>query len=386
MDLQAMKSVLQKMNERLTDMVNPDGQLTKYLQAAENRMSIFRQKLKIVGDKAEEATTESDRIKIMADIIVRQDQRIYELEEKLLMMQSRSMKNNIIVSGIQEKKGEKCDQVTKAFIQGKLKVEDPKIDVSHRIGTGNNRPIVVRFPNVAEKAKIFSNISNLKGVKNEQQKSYRIDNQLPEELSERRRIMAMHHRDVKGKQQEDRFAMSKGVLMIDGSPYRKEVRPPNPADLMFASKALIARSNQIVLHESKTVTERGSTFIAYMAEAQSMDDIRAAYIKMRRMHGQATHVSCAYRLTQCIGPINQDAVDDGEHGAARNLLHYLKAQDLFNTVIFVVRYYGGAKLGPSRFQIIMDVAKDAHNQLVNTSFTEMDQQYQHAGQNREAIA
>ena len=39
-----------------------------------------------------------------------------------------------------------------------------------------------------------------------------------------------------------------------------------------------------------------------------------------------------------------------------------------NTAVFVVRYYGGAKLGPSRFKLIMDAVKDAHEVMINTSF------------------
>ena len=77
---------------------------------------------------------------------------------------------------------------------------------------------------------------------------------------------------------------------------------------------------------------------------------------------------------QCVGSINQDAVDDGEHGAGRNLLNYLKKNNLYNTAIFVVRYFGGAKIGPLRYQIIIDVAKDAHHQMVNKSFAEIEDQ------------
>ena len=140
---------------------------------------------------------------------------------------------------------------------------------------------------------------------------------------------------------------------------------------MFAPKAMIVRSNELVLHESKTVTERGSKFTGYITEIQSLNDVKAAYYKIRRMHGRANHIICSYRLTECVGPFNQDAIDDGEHGASRNMLDYMKKQELCNTALFVVQYFGGAKLGPTRFQCIMEVAKDAHHEMINHSFEQL---------------
>ena len=58
------------------------------------------------------------------------------------------------------------------------------------------------------------------------------------------------------------------------------------------------------------------------------------------------------------------------------LLKYLKDQELLNTAVFIVRYYGEAHLGPDRFQIIMKVAKDAHDVMLNASFETPNEQQQ----------
>ena len=90
------------------------------------------------------------------------------------------------------------------------------------------------------------------------------------------------------------------------------------------------------------------------------------------MHGHAHHILRAYRLNGCNGPINQDCFDDGEHSASINMLQYLKKHELLNTAIFVVHYYGGAKLGPACFQLIVDAAKAAYEVMVNASFEEQE--------------
>ena len=118
--------------------------------------------------------------------------------------------------------------------------------------------------------------------------------------------------------------------------------------------------------------ERASTFQGYITEVDSIKDINAAYYKLCRLHGKAHHIMCAYRLNNCQGLINQDCIDDGEHAASINLLQYLKKNSMLNTAIFVVRYFGGAKLGPSRFECIINAAKDAYETIVNTSFEQDD--------------
>ena len=140
--------------------------------------------------------------------------------------------------------------------------------------------------------------------------------------------------------------------------------------MLFAPQKLIDRSNQIKIHEGKTLVERASSFTGYCVEVSSLEDIQAAYYKLRKMHGKATHIACSYRLTECAGPFNQDAIDDAEHGSGRSMLNYLKKNQLLNTAVFMVRYYGGAKIGPYRFQLINEVIKDAYEQMINTSFEE----------------
>ena len=50
--------------------------------------------------------------------------------------------------------------------------------------------------------------------------------------------------------------------------------------------------------------------------------------------------------------------DDGEHGAGYRLLNALKAINIQNMAVFIVRRYGGVHLGPQRHKIMEGVLNE----------------------------
>ena len=80
---------------------------------------------------------------------------------------------------------------------------------------------------------------------------------------------------------------------------------------------------------------------------------------MRFRYGDATHVSCAYRLEEAFGPYNQEGLDDQEHGAGRTILNILKKKNVKNVCIFIARWCGEVKLGKRRFEILEQMAENA---------------------------
>ena len=77
------------------------------------------------------------------------------------------------------------------------------------------------------------------------------------------------------------------------------------------------------------------------------------------MCGYGRDIVCAYQIPGQNWPALQDYQDDDEHGAGRHLLNMLLNADIFNRVVFLVRYYGGEHLGPSRFQAYTEAAQSA---------------------------
>ena len=72
--------------------------------------------------------------------------------------------------------------------------------------------------------------------------------------------------------------------------------------------------------------------------ARKLETIRDAYLKLREQHGDARHIICAYWLPGNNYTVLQDYVNDEEFKAGKKLLNLLKAAEIYNRAVFVVRY------------------------------------------------
>ncbi len=106
--------------------------------------------------------------------------------------------------------------------------------------------------------------------------------------------------------------------------------------------------------------EKGSKFLAFAYPVRTTDEVKARLDELRKQYFDARHHCYAYIL----GP-NKDAYrlnDDGEpSGTAGRPIHgQLLSKDVTDTLIIVVRYFGGIKLGVSGLlNAYKTAAKDA---------------------------
>lgn len=91
--------------------------------------------------------------------------------------------------------------------------------------------------------------------------------------------------------------------------------------------------------------EKGSKFIGIAVPCRDEDEAKEFLDKWKKEHHQARHVCYAYRFGRDHGVYR--ANDDGEpnNSAGVPILGQIKAFDLTDVLIGVVRYYGGTKLG-----------------------------------------
>ncbi|QDZ17858.1 UPF0029 domain-containing protein [Chloropicon primus] len=114
-----------------------------------------------------------------------------------------------------------------------------------------------------------------------------------------------------------------------------------------------------IIH-SEPYTERKSTFQAFCARINSVDEVDQVMEQLLSIKkvAAATHNMVAYRIENSSGHTTQDYDDDGETAAGSRMLHMMIAARAMNCMVVVSRWYGGVKLGPSRFAIINNVARD----------------------------
>ena len=103
-------------------------------------------------------------------------------------------------------------------------------------------------------------------------------------------------------------------------------------------------------------SEKRSKFLAYAFPVQSEQEVKQRLAEIQKKHWDARHHCYAYIL----GP-HKDAYrlnDNGEPSgtAGRPIYGQLLSKDLTNTLVIVVRYFGGIKLGVSGLQNAYKVA------------------------------
>lgn len=93
--------------------------------------------------------------------------------------------------------------------------------------------------------------------------------------------------------------------------------------------------------------EKGSKFLAFAYPVTSEDDVKDRLDELRKKYYDARHHCYAYVL----GADREiyRANDDGEpnHSAGDPILGQINSRQLTNTLVVVVRYFGGTKLGVS---------------------------------------
>lgn len=92
------------------------------------------------------------------------------------------------------------------------------------------------------------------------------------------------------------------------------------------------------------IIEKKSRFIGFLLSCDNVDEVNKTLDFLKSEYKKATHICYAYSLSN---PFVEKAVDDGEPGgtAGKPILSVIQKKNEKNVAVFVVRYFGGIKLG-----------------------------------------
>jgi uncharacterized YigZ family protein len=92
-------------------------------------------------------------------------------------------------------------------------------------------------------------------------------------------------------------------------------------------------------------SDRGSKFIAFVYPILSEADIKPLVTQLKSAHPKANHHCWAMRLSpdRSVFKVNDDGEPSGTAG--RPILNVLLSKNITNTLVVVVRYFGGKLLG-----------------------------------------
>ena len=91
-----------------------------------------------------------------------------------------------------------------------------------------------------------------------------------------------------------------------------------------------------------TLEIKKSKFIAYYYEVNSVEEIKEILEDLKKEHKKARHIPYAYKIDNNIKK-SDDKEPSGTSGMP--ILNIIEKNNLNHTLITVVRYFGGIKLG-----------------------------------------
>lgn len=95
---------------------------------------------------------------------------------------------------------------------------------------------------------------------------------------------------------------------------------------------------------NETYEEKKSKFIAYLIPYNKFDEVMK---RLRDEHPKARHFVYGYRYLNEFDQIVENCSDDGEPKgtSGKPSLNVLAGNEIINTAVIIVRYFGGIKLG-----------------------------------------
>ena len=319
----------------------------------------------------------SDQIKLVQGVLQKHDDVMAEIDSRDEKAEAFKNRNNLFITGIDETEDETAENVKEIvtdFFSQTMKITTPIPLISaERRGGGNPKAILAKLADVNDKATVYKHAKNLKGVKNNHDLGYFVNDHLPPRLQEIQR----HQKDIvrinKSRTDGTKLTMKykKGQLLINGEKFSKKVKTPTNKEVILPDYP--DRIAAVKLTEGDVIANGQCRFIGMSSEVKSLEDVRDAYVKAKQSHINARHIVCSFRIPGEEYYNLQSYEDDNDHAIGRFLLKIMGENEIVHRAIFVARYYGGHHWGPSRFKSYGDAAKSA---VLRSSFNSITRKNQ----------
>jgi uncharacterized YigZ family protein len=114
---------------------------------------------------------------------------------------------------------------------------------------------------------------------------------------------------------------------------------------------------------NQTLEEKKSKFIAHLCPYK---DFEKVMLRLRQEHPKARHFVYAYRFLNEYEQIVENCSDDGEPKgtSGKPSLNVLAGNELINSAVIIIRYFGGIKLGTGG---LVRAYSDAVNLVIKNS-------------------
>ena len=298
---------------------------------------------------------------ILTSVVNRLGNLCGDLQRKVDQMEMRSMRRSVVVSGIKtEDKITMCQTAVEKYLEQKLNLSEEHIQIidCFKLGQGPFKPVVITVQSVQQKSKLFQeNATYNKGIKTEENKIYFNDYVPPEVKEERRREKEIYKQNEANQTTKSAMTLGRKGLFIQDEPFERKVISPAPTKILSSTQDEMDRIFSTDMPSGNWFHFENNAFIAHKLIATTHEEINRAYMKMRILYPQASHIICAYRLAGLPKYHQESFCDDGDHGCGRFLLNVLQWSNASCVAVFVVRLYNQHRIGSKRYDLMRKAVK-----------------------------
>ena len=315
-------------------------------------------------------------IEVLKSMVVGLAQRQESQANDITNSKSRSMKDNIVVSGFPEYENEKLAESVPKFIKEKMKI-NIAFDRIHRTGyvgkgrdtKSNPRVIIAHVVNPDSKDKLLSHVYSLnRDALKCEGNTIRITNQSPEEVRDQRQKLYHIKQQYAEKSVDCKIKNDKLVFSDSKAVYKDKVELPS-ADTIMSSLRDVKTQDKLAAITTTTgdsFTEKRNKIVSTAGHVKSYNDVRLFALKTMTENNKLSARSnvLVYRFTDEHGDKHENWINDGEYGAGQNILKVMKEHDVDNIAVVMSRWLG-EHLGKVRFEVFSNNAMSAILKLIN---------------------
>ena len=310
-------------------------------------------------------------VQVLKGVVIHLAQKQDRTDAAVLDLQGRSMKPNILIHGYPETEEEKLYTDIPRKIDEKLGVKNIKFIEIHRIGSKEKKVIPGQEPRPRIIAAHLSDPGRkseiLDAAKELDDEEFRVTNQYPDEVRDRRSRLYAVKAKLEAKQPPTRSDLKYDKLVFkNGSIHREKVELPSAESLLSVSSddKLLDKLKQIKLTKGEEYTEKRNFFVSHAAKTESLNAIKNFSTKVLYETGvnSATSNVLVYRYTDSKDEIHEGWINDHEFGAGQSILRMMKENGYMNCSVVMSRWLGD-HLGYKRFNVFQNNAKSALSNL-----------------------
>lgn len=304
-------------------------------------------------------------VDLLRAMIIKMDRKMGHLEHEVTDLRSRSMRDNILIHNFAYTPGENLSESIPQLIHEVLGVHVSFVRIHRNSVKGmmNSRPVSITAK-LVDRSKKDEILQAQKAKKLQRVKlPFFITSQDPPVvLEERKRLYAisdsLREQKIKSKVERGR------LILPNGEYYRDPVPKIETADaLQITPDAIDAL--QLPTHSTQPTKLKGSEILATGVKVSSVEEVQDLYRKVcvDPYSAAADHRILVYRFVDSAGKTHESFWDDGEHGAGRRLLQYMKTNQINNVGVVITRWSGPRHLGPDRWRIMEEHLCEVANTL-----------------------